>query len=88
MSRTIQYQTTGTCCKLMQVTIGDDDRIIDVDFIGGCPGNLLGIRSLVKGMKIDEVIEKFAGIRCGNKSSSCPDQLAHCLMELKEKAAK
>ena len=78
MEKTIQYKTEGTCCQLMQVIV-DDDRIKDVDFIGGCNGNLKGIKSLIKGMKIEEVISKLSGIKCGSKPTSCPDQLAKCL---------
>ena len=85
MPKTIEYQTTGTCCKLMQVQINDDDTILDVNFIGGCHGNLQGIKSLVKGMKVDDVINKLSGIRCGNKPTSCPDQFAKCLSEMKAK---
>lgn len=85
MERVIQYNTTGTCCKMMQVKL-DGDKIVDVDFMGGCSGNLQGIRSLVKGMSIDEVIEKLSGIPCGSKTTSCPDQLAKCLSEVRAKA--
>ena len=81
MEKVIQYQTSGTCCRLMQIKL-DDNKIVDVDFMGGCPGNLLGIKQLVKGMDIKEVVEKFSGIRCGDKSTSCPDQLARCLKEV------
>lgn len=78
MVKTIEYQTQGTCCRLMQVKI-DNGKIVDVNFFGGCPGNLLGIKNLVKGMPIDEVISKFDGVKCGDKPTSCPDQLAKCL---------
>ena len=76
MEKVIQYRTSGTCCQLMQVKIADDDTIVDVDFLGGCPGNLLGIKSLVKGMKIDDVISKFSGIKlsfilCAKKNTVC-----------------
>ncbi len=84
MEKTIQYQTSGTCCRLMQVKY-DGDTITDVDFLGGCPGNLMGIKTLVKGMKIEDVISKFSGIRCGDKPTSCPDQLARCLSEVLQK---
>ena len=82
--KSIQYETKGTCCKLMNVVV-DGDKIYDVEFIGGCPGNLAGIRQLIKGMDIDSVIEKLQGIKCGAKSTSCPDQLAKCLTELKNR---
>lgn len=81
--RTIQYITQGTCCALMNVVL-DDDKIYDVEFVGGCPGNLKGIRELLKGMDIDNVIEKFKGITCGSKPTSCPDQLSQCLVEYKK----
>ena len=80
----LQYQTTGTCCQLMQVKI-DDGKIVDTEFFGGCSGNLQGIKSLIKGMPIDEVIAKLQGIRCGAKPTSCPDQLATCLIKYKER---
>lgn len=78
MEKVIEYQTQGTCCRLMQVKI-DDGKIIDAQFLGGCNGNLQGIRNLIKGMPISDVIQKCEGIRCGDKSTSCPDQLAKCL---------
>lgn len=68
----------------MQVKF-DGDIITDVDFLGGCNGNLQGIKSLVRGMTIDDVISKLSGIRCGDKPTSCPDQLAKCLKEIKSK---
>ena len=84
MERTIQYRTSGTCCQLIQVKY-DEDKVLDVDFIGGCHGNLQGIKKLIQGMSIDEVIVKLSGIQCGNKPTSCPDQLARCLAEIKSK---
>ena len=78
----IQYKTQGTCCQLMQVKV-QDDRVIDAEFFGGCNGNLKGIKSLIQGMEIDQVIERLKGITCGAKSTSCPDQLACCLTEYK-----
>ena len=83
--KTIQYRTQGTCCALMNVVL-DDNKVYDVEFIGGCNGNLQGIRNLIIGMDIDEVIAKLQGIRCGAKPTSCPDQLSHCLLEYKNTA--
>ena len=80
--KTIQYRTQGTCCALMNVVI-DDNKIHDVEFFGGCNGNLQGIKNLIIGMDIDDVIDKLAGIRCGAKLTSCPDQLSRCLIEYK-----
>mgnify|MGYP002624610854 CR=1 FL=1 len=81
MTEVIQYQTEGTCCRLMQVKY-DGDTILDVDFLGGCPGNLVGIKHLVRGMKIQDIISQLSGIRCGDKPTSCPDQLAKCLSQV------
>ena len=80
----IEYQTSGTCCQLMRVAISEDGMVQDSEFFGGCNGNLQGIKSLIKGMKIDEVIEKLKGISCNGKPTSCPDQLATCLLEYKQ----
>ncbi len=84
MEEVIQYRTQGTCCQLMQVKV-NDGILIDADFIGGCNGNLKGIKELVKGMKIEDVITKLSGITCGNKPTSCPDQLAKCLSQVLQK---
>lgn len=80
----LQYHTSGTCCQMMQVAI-NNNKIEDIEFYGGCHGNLQGIKSLIKGMSIDDVIERLHGIKCGPKPTSCPDQLAKCLIEYKEK---
>ena len=80
----IQYKTVGTCCQLMQVAI-QGGKVVDAEFLGGCNGNLKGIKSLIKGMSIDDVIEKLQGITCNSKPTSCPDQLAKCLIEYKTK---
>lgn len=80
----IQYQTRGTCCQMMQVAV-QDGKVLDAEFYGGCNGNLKGLKNLIKGMQIDEVIERLEGITCGAKPTSCPDQLAKCLIEYKQK---
>ena len=81
----IQYQTEGTCSQLIDVTVDDNEVIQQVFFLGGCNGNLQGICRLVKGQKIDDVVDKLDGIRCGTKRTSCPDQLCKALKELKNK---
>lgn len=73
--------------KVMQVAV-QDGIVLDAEFIGGCQGNLQGIKHLIKGMPIDEVIDKLKGIPCGDKATSCPDQLATCLIQYKENKAK
>lgn len=70
----VQYQPKGVCSKLMQLRI-KDNIILDVDFVGGCAGNLSGIGMLIKGMNIEEVIAKLQGLPCGSRPTSCPDQL-------------
>ena len=76
----MKYQTKGTCSTSIDVEV-EDGKIKFVQFFGGCNGNLKGICALVQGMKVEDVIEKLKGIRCGFKSTSCPDQLAHALEE-------
>lgn len=80
---TLTYKTSGTCSRKIFLEI-EDDILQDVRFEGGCNGNLKGISSLVQGMQIDDIIEKLSGIRCGFRSTSCPDQLARALKAYKE----
>ncbi len=77
------YKTKGTCSREILFDI-KDNVIKNVQFIGGCAGNLLGIGSLVKGMKVDDAISKLKGIDCNGKGTSCPDQLAQALIQWKE----
>ena len=77
----ITYATTGTCSRFIELT-GEDGRIVDVAFYGGCNGNLQGISSLVKGMKYEDVIERLNGISCNGKPTSCPDHLCCAIEEL------
>ncbi|MBR5655504.1 MAG: TIGR03905 family TSCPD domain-containing protein [Prevotella sp.] len=83
----IQYETSGTCSRLIDVTADENNIIQQVFFLGGCNGNLQGISSLIRGQHIDDVISKIEGIRCGSKDTSCPDQLAKALKQLKNKKA-
>ena len=76
----MDYKTHGVCSSMIHVEL-DGDKIKDVDFVGGCNGNLQGISSLVKGMKVEDAIERLDGINCGSKATSCPDQLAKALRE-------
>jgi uncharacterized protein (TIGR03905 family) len=78
----IQYAPTGVCSRMIGVEI-TNNIITDINFIGGCQGNLTGISKLVIGMSVDEVIKRLEGIQCGGKGTSCPDQLAQCLIEYK-----
>ncbi len=75
---TIQYTPRGVCSKQMEVDV-EDGVIQAVRVMGGCNGNLKGIASLLKGMEVEDAIARMEGIRCGMKSTSCPDQLAQAL---------
>lgn len=80
-----QYNTSGTCSRLIDIEINPESGVIeDVRFTGGCHGNLQGIGALVKGLKSEQVIERLKGIKCGNKATSCPDQLACALSQIKD----
>lgn len=81
---TIEYVPKGTCSRRMTIEV-ENGVIGSVKIEGGCPGNLQGISRLVEGMKITDAIEKMEGIRCGRKSTSCPDQLARALKAFSDK---
>ncbi|MEE1012506.1 MAG: TIGR03905 family TSCPD domain-containing protein [Acutalibacteraceae bacterium] len=73
-----QYKTSGTCSRSIDFEV-ENGIVKNVRFHGGCDGNLKGISSIVDGMKVEDVISRLEGIRCGFKSTSCPDQLAKAL---------
>ena len=75
---TIQYTPRGTCSRQFQIEV-EEGVIQDIQVIGGCDGNLKGLSSLLKGMKVEEAIHRMEGIRCGTKPTSCPDQRAQAL---------
>ena len=77
-----EYKTSGTCSRSILFDVVDG-KVQNVQFIGGCNGNLKGIASLVEGMDVDTVIERVQGITCGMKKTSCPDQLAQALIAAK-----
>ena len=79
----MKYKTSWTCSSSIDFEI-EDNTIQSVVFTGGCNGNLQGISSLVRGMNIDDAISKLKGIKCGMKSTSCPDQLAKALEAYKQ----
>ena len=78
------YRTKGTCSQEILFDV-DGKTVKNIEFIGGCNGNLQGISKLVEGMDIDTVIERLDGIHCGMKETSCPDQLANALKKAREK---
>ena len=76
----ITYIPKGVCSRQINIEV-EAGVVQDVQYIGGCNGNLKGIGSLVKGMKVEDVIERLENIHCGMKNTSCPDQLAQALKE-------
>ena len=77
-----EYKTSGTCAQRILFDVVDG-KVHNVQFIGGCNGNLKGIAALVEGMDVDTVIERVQGTTCGMKKTSCPDQLAKALLAAK-----
>ena len=82
-----EYRTKGVCSRSIILDI-EDGIVKDVEFIGGCNGNLKGICSLVKGLSCEEVTKRLSGIRCGLKPTSCPDQLTKAIDEALAAGAK
>ena len=76
----IEYKTRGVCASRIRLEM-DQDVIKHVEFVGGCSGNTQGVARLVEGMTAEEAIKRLSGIRCNNKSTSCPDQLALALTQ-------
>ncbi len=79
----VTYTPRGVCSRQMTVE-AEDGVITNVQVLGGCDGNLKGIMSLLEGMPVEQAISKLEGIRCGMRSTSCPDQLARALRKLQE----
>lgn len=82
----ITYKPRGVCSRLMEIEI-EDGKIASVQVTGGCDGNLKGISRLLVGMEVDEAIRRMEGIRCGLKSTSCPDQLSIALRQYQRENA-
>ena len=80
-----QFKTKVTCSQMIYFDL-EDNKVKNVEFLGGCDGNLKGIGKLVEGMDVDTVIARLEGTTCGRKSTSCPDQLAKALKAAKENA--
>lgn len=78
-----RYKTQGTCSREIIFDV-ENDVIKDIQFVGGCDGNLKAISALVKNRPVEEVAQMLAGITCGYKPTSCPDQLAKALLEIKQ----
>ena len=73
-----EYKTQGTCSQVIYFDI-NGDIISNVEFIGGCNGNLQAVSKLVEGMTVSKIEEKLAGIHCGNRATSCADQLSQAV---------
>ena len=74
------YQTKGVCSRAIEIEI--EDGIIErVQYIGGCHGNTQGVAALVRGMRVEDAIERLSGIDCRGRGTSCPDQLSIALRE-------
>lgn len=76
----VDYKTKGTCASMIHFTKNDDGTITDINFDGGCNGNLKAIGILCNGMKAEEIAAKLAGNKCGFKQTSCADQLAKAVL--------
>lgn len=77
--KNFSYTTSGTCSQQINFSLDDENRIHNLEFIGGCNGNLQGISHLVEGENAQTVIRKCSGIHCGMRPTSCPDQLSRAL---------
>ena len=78
----MEYTPHGVCSQHIHVEVDDNGTIHNVEFIGGCSGNTQGVARLVEGMNIQDAISRMEGIRCGFKTTSCPDQLAQALKQI------
>ena len=79
------FRPQGVCSQLIEIET-EGNFIQDVRFTGGCNGNLQGISALLKGMTVENAIDRLSGIRCGFKDTSCPDQLSRALKAMQEQA--
>ena len=78
----IEFTPSHICARHISVVVNDDNTIANVSFEGGCDGNHKGLCALIKGMPVSEAIARLDGIKCGFRSTSCPDQLAQALKTL------
>lgn len=80
MIKEFDYKTRGVCSRMIHIVL-EDGVVKEARFLGGCNGNTQGISSLVRGMKVEDVISRLDGIDCGGRGTSCPAQLANALKE-------
>ena len=76
------YKTRGVCSREIHFDV-KDNKVVNVQYVGGCSGNTQGVARLIEGMDIDEAISRIEGIHCGPSPTSCPDQLAQALKQYK-----
>jgi len=74
------YTPTGTCSRMIEFDV-TDGRVSGLRVTGGCHGNLQGLAAMLEGQPAADVISRLKGIRCGNKATSCPDQIACALQQ-------
>ena len=82
---TYEYQPRGVCSRRIRLTL-ENGTVREVCFEGGCSGNTQGVSRLVEGMPAEEAVRRLSGIRCGSKNTSCPDQLAQALKQMRDEA--
>lgn len=80
----LSFKLNNVCASRVDFDI-EDGKVKNLVFHGGCPGNLQAISKLVEGLPPEEVIQKISGIKCGSKDTSCADQLAKALAQLKSR---
>ena len=83
MQKEFTFTPHGVCSRQMNI-VYEDNKIVSLSVVGGCHGNLQGIAALVKGMDIDEAIARLEGIDCHGRGTSCPDQFAKALKQIKQ----
>lgn len=79
----MNFKTQGVCSREINFEV-KDNKVVNVEFVGGCAGNTQGVARLIEGMNIDDAIARMEGIHCGPRPTSCPDQLAKALKKYKE----
>ncbi len=79
------HQNTGTCSRQVEFDIDETGKISNICFTGGCNGNLKGIAALCEGQDAENIAKRIAGIKCGYKNTSCPDQLSKAIREVLER---
>lgn len=85
MVKVVEYKPQNVCSRLMRISV-DDGKVVSLEVVGGCQGNLRGISKLVANRSIEEVISLLEGIQCRESmtgTTSCPDQLAQALKSMR-----